>query len=149
MSEIKKQWYVVRAIGGKEGKVKEYIEAEIRHNHLEDYISQVLIPNRKIYTIRQRKEGLQGEGLLSGLRAWWRLRSRADSDIIHELPTTCLGFRDEQRTKARRLKNVRPTRYRPSSTRPEVREVRPYVRPTGRRTNVHDDEDGRLTETNR
>ena len=40
MSEIKKQWYVVRAIGGKENKVKEYIEAEIRHNHLEDYISQ-------------------------------------------------------------------------------------------------------------
>ena len=27
MSEIKKQWYVVRAIGGKENKVKEYIEA--------------------------------------------------------------------------------------------------------------------------
>ena len=49
MSEIKKQWYVVRAIGGKENKVKEYIEAEIRHNHLEDYISQVLIP-RKRYT---------------------------------------------------------------------------------------------------
>ena len=29
MSEIKKQWYVVRAIGGKENKVKEYIEAEV------------------------------------------------------------------------------------------------------------------------
>lgn len=47
MSEIKKQWYVVRAIGGKENKVKEYIEAEIRHNHLEDYISQVLIPTER------------------------------------------------------------------------------------------------------
>ena len=33
MSEIKKEWYVVRAVGGKEQKVKEYIEAEIRHNH--------------------------------------------------------------------------------------------------------------------
>ena len=30
MSEIKKQWYVVRAIGGKEGKVKEYIEALVK-----------------------------------------------------------------------------------------------------------------------
>ena len=56
MSEIKKQWYVVRAIGGKEGKVKEYIEAEIRHNHLEDYISQVLIPTEKVYTIRNGKK---------------------------------------------------------------------------------------------
>ena len=39
MSEIEKQWYVVRAIGGKENKVKEYLEAEVRHSHLEDYIS--------------------------------------------------------------------------------------------------------------
>ena len=50
MSEIKKQWYVIRAVGGKENKVKEYIESEIRHNHLEDYISQILIPTEKVYT---------------------------------------------------------------------------------------------------
>ncbi len=56
MSEITKQWYVVRAIGGKESKVKEYLEAEIRHNHLEEYISQVLIPTEKVYTIRNGKK---------------------------------------------------------------------------------------------
>ena len=56
MNEIKKEWYVVRAIGGKEHKVKEYLEAEIRHNHLEDYISQVLIPTEKVYTIRNGKK---------------------------------------------------------------------------------------------
>ena len=56
MGEITKQWYVVRAIGGKEKKVKEYIEAEIRHNHLEEYISQVLIPTEKVYTIRNGKK---------------------------------------------------------------------------------------------
>ena len=36
-----KQWYVIRAIGGKEKKVKEYIETEVHNNHLEDFISQV------------------------------------------------------------------------------------------------------------
>ena len=56
MGEITKQWYVVRAIGGKEKKVKEYIEAEIRHSHLEEYISQVLIPTEKVYTIRNGKK---------------------------------------------------------------------------------------------
>lgn len=56
MSEIKKQWYVIRAVGGKEAKVKEYIESEVRHNHLEDYISQVLIPTEKVYTIRNGKK---------------------------------------------------------------------------------------------
>lgn len=56
MSDIQKQWYVVRAIGGKEGKVKEYLENEIRHSHLEEYISQVLIPTEKVYTIRSGKK---------------------------------------------------------------------------------------------
>ena len=55
-----KQWYVIRAIGGKEKKVKEYIESEIRHSHLEDYISQVLIPTEKVYSIRNGKKNQQG-----------------------------------------------------------------------------------------
>ena len=53
---MKGEWYVICAIGGKENKVKEYIEAEIRHNHLEDYISQILIPTEKVYTIRNGKK---------------------------------------------------------------------------------------------
>ncbi len=51
-----KQWYVVRAIGGKEKKVKEYIETEVKNLHLEDYISQVLIPTEKVYQIRNGKK---------------------------------------------------------------------------------------------
>lgn len=57
MSETgQKQWYVVRAIGGKEKKVKEYIELEIKHRGLQDLISQVLIPTEKVYTIRNGKK---------------------------------------------------------------------------------------------
>ena len=57
MSEIpEKQWYVLRAIGGKEKKVKEYLEAEIRTLHLEDYIAQVLIPTEKVYQVRAGKK---------------------------------------------------------------------------------------------
>jgi len=57
MSEtLEKQWYVLRAIGGKERKVKEYIESEIRHSRLEDYISQVLIPTEKVFAIRNGKK---------------------------------------------------------------------------------------------
>ena len=51
-----KQWYVIRAIGGKENKVKEYIDLEVHNLHLEDYISQVLIPTEKIYSIRNGKK---------------------------------------------------------------------------------------------
>ena len=51
MSEITKKWYVLRAVSGKEGKVKEYLDADIRNGNLGDYVSQVLIPTEKVYPV--------------------------------------------------------------------------------------------------
>lgn len=51
-----KKWYVIRAIGGKEKKVKEYIDSEINRLNLQEYISQVLIPTEKVYQIRNGKK---------------------------------------------------------------------------------------------
>ena len=51
-----KKWYVLRAVSGKEKKVKEYIDSEIIRNNLQDYISQVLIPTEKVYQIRNGKK---------------------------------------------------------------------------------------------
>ena len=51
-----KKWYVVRAISGKEKKVKEYLESEIKRLNLEDFISQVLIPTEKVFQIRKGKK---------------------------------------------------------------------------------------------
>ncbi|MDY0200472.1 MAG: transcription termination/antitermination protein NusG [Bacteroidales bacterium] len=56
MEENVKKWYVLRAIGGKEKKVKEYIDNEIAQLKLEDFISQVLIPTEKVYQIRNGKK---------------------------------------------------------------------------------------------
>lgn len=51
-----KKWYVLRAVSGKEKKVKEYIDSEIAHHNLSEYISQVLIPTEKVYQIRNGKK---------------------------------------------------------------------------------------------
>ena len=56
MSENVKKWYVLRAIGGKENKVKDYIDSEISRLNLQDYISQVLIPTERVYQIRRGKK---------------------------------------------------------------------------------------------
>lgn len=53
---MEKKWYVLRAISGKEKKVKEQIESEIGHLKMEEYVSQVLIPTEKIYQIRNGKK---------------------------------------------------------------------------------------------
>jgi len=56
MAEVNKKWFVLRAIGGKEKKVKEYIENEIARLKLQEYVSQVLIPTEKVYQIRNGKK---------------------------------------------------------------------------------------------
>jgi transcriptional antiterminator NusG len=53
---IEKKWYVLRSVGGKEKKVKEYIENEIRNLNLENYVTQVLIPTEKVYQIKNGKK---------------------------------------------------------------------------------------------
>jgi len=56
MSENSKKWYVLRAIGGKEKKVKEYIDNEIANGDLTGFVEQVLIPTEKVYQIRNGKK---------------------------------------------------------------------------------------------
>lgn len=56
MSENSKKWYVLRAVGGKEKKVKEYIENEIAIGDLKGFVDRVLIPTEKVYQIRNGKK---------------------------------------------------------------------------------------------
>ena len=53
MAVTEKKWYVLRAVSGKEAKVKEYIEAEVKHNpRLAQSVAQVLLPMEKHATKR-------------------------------------------------------------------------------------------------
>ena len=51
-----KRWFVVRAISGKEKKIKQAIEAEIKRAKLSKFVSQVLIPTEKVIQIRAGKK---------------------------------------------------------------------------------------------
>lgn len=56
MAEVNSKWYVLRAISGKEAKVKEYIDAELGHNQfLADHVFQVLLPVEKHTSMRNGK----------------------------------------------------------------------------------------------
>ena len=46
------KWYVIRVISGQEKKVKLYLESEIEHEGLQEFIPQVLIPSEKVYEMR-------------------------------------------------------------------------------------------------
>ncbi len=66
MGDIKKRWYVVRAVSGKEKKVKEYLELEISRHKLDDFVSQVLIPTEKVFQIRNGKKISKEKSYLPG-----------------------------------------------------------------------------------
>ncbi|NNM95685.1 MAG: transcription termination/antitermination factor NusG [Bacteroidia bacterium] len=51
-----KKWYVVRAVSGKEKKVKQQIESEVTRHNLQRYVSQVLIPMEKYIQIKEGKK---------------------------------------------------------------------------------------------
>ena len=57
MAEVKdKKWYVIRAVSGAENKIKEYIEKEVAHFGLEEYVGEVLVPTEKVMQVRNGKK---------------------------------------------------------------------------------------------
>ena len=67
MAENNMKWYVLRAISGKENKVKEYIESALVTSTLfKEYVSQVLIPTEKVVSLRGGKRVIKERNLLPG-----------------------------------------------------------------------------------
>jgi transcriptional antiterminator NusG len=66
MSDIEKKFYVLRAISGKENKVREYLEAELKNTDLGEFVSQVLIPTEKTFTVRNGKKVMKERAYLPG-----------------------------------------------------------------------------------
>jgi len=92
MAESGKKWYVLRAVSGKEAKVKEYIEAEMKHNALlTQYVSQVLIPTEKHATLRNGKRVVKEKISLPG---YVLVEAELKGDVAHTLRfmPNVLGF---------------------------------------------------------
>ena len=67
MAETGMQWYVMRAISGKEGKVKEYVEAMLHQGgDFAKHVSQVLIPTEKTVSVRNGKRVVKEKNRFAG-----------------------------------------------------------------------------------
>lgn len=92
MAVTGKNWYVLRVVSGKEAKLKEYIEAEMKHNTLlANHVSQVLIPMEKHAAVRNGKRVEKEIVSLPGYLF-------VEAELIGDVATTlrfmpnCLGF---------------------------------------------------------
>ncbi|MEQ9262644.1 MAG: transcription termination/antitermination protein NusG [Owenweeksia sp.] len=79
-----KKWFVVRAISGQENKIKTYIENEIEYAGLERFLGQVLVPQEKVYQIRNGKK-------VSKERNYFPGYIMVEADLVGELVHTIKG----------------------------------------------------------
>lgn len=85
MAESKKAWYVLRAISGKEAKVKEVLDAQMRNTDLGNYLFQVLIPTEKVLTVRNGKKVVKEKNLYSG---YVFVEADLQGEVMHILRNT-------------------------------------------------------------
>ena len=85
MAETKRAWYVLRAISGKEAKVKELLEGAMKNTDLGNHLFQVLIPTEKVLTIKNGKKVVKEKNLYSG---YVFVEAELIGEVAHELVNT-------------------------------------------------------------
>ena len=92
MSEKGMKWYVLRAVSGKEAKVKEYIEAALKVNDkLRPYVGQILLPTEKYAMLRNGKRVIKEKLFLPG---YVLIEANLHGEVAHTLRfmPNVLGF---------------------------------------------------------
>lgn len=85
MAETKRAWYVLRAISGKEAKVKELLDGAIKNTDLGNHVFQVLIPTEKVLTVKNGKKVVKERNLYSG---YVFVEAELVGEVAHELSST-------------------------------------------------------------
>lgn len=84
-SRPQKAWYVLRAISGKEAKVKELLDGAIKNTDLGNHVFQVLIPTEKVLTVKNGKKTVKERNLYSG---YVFVEAELIGEVAHELTNT-------------------------------------------------------------
>lgn len=61
-----KRWYAIRTITGHEKRVKNYLDSEIADSGLSDKISQVIIPEEKVFEVKGGKKKIKLKNFFPG-----------------------------------------------------------------------------------
>lgn len=92
MVSTERKWYVIRVISGKEAKVKEYIEAELRQDRkLAENVFEILLPTESRTTLRNGKRVVIERLSLPGYLLLQANMSPEVASILRFIPNV-LGF---------------------------------------------------------
>ena len=79
------KWYVIRVISGKEKKVKEYLDKEVKINNWTNSVVQVLCPVEKVFKVVAGKKVLREKTLFPGYILLEANDGKLTDDIIHAI----------------------------------------------------------------
>lgn len=77
------KWYVIRVVSGKERKVKEYLDKEVKINNWTNSVVQVLCPVEKVFKVLNGKKVLREKTLFPGYILLEANEGKLTDDIIH------------------------------------------------------------------
>ncbi len=77
------KWYVIRVVSGKERKVKEYLDKEVKINNWSNSVVQILCPIEKVFKVVSGKKVLREKTLFPGYILLEANDGKLTDDIIH------------------------------------------------------------------
>ena len=84
MSEDNK-WYVLRVISGKEKKLRDVIEKEIKLSGWSEVIPQVIVPTEKVYKLKGGKKVIQEKNFFPGYLMMEADSKKFNADIVQHI----------------------------------------------------------------
>lgn len=79
------KWFALRVISGKERKLRELIEREVKLSNWDESVARVLVPMEKVYKIRNGKKVIQERNFFPGYILIASPKERLHADIINAI----------------------------------------------------------------
>jgi transcriptional antiterminator NusG len=76
------KWYALRVVSGKERKIRDYIENEVKRSGWDVYITQILVPTEKVYKVVNGKKTIKEKNFFPGYILIEALEGKLNGDII-------------------------------------------------------------------
>lgn len=102
------KWYVLRVVSGKERKVKEYLDKEVKINNWTNSVVQILCPIEKVFKVLNGKKVLREKTLFPGYILLEANDGKLTDDIIHSIKnvTSVIHFLGKEHPTALRKAEV-------------------------------------------
>ena len=79
------KWYVLRVVSGKERKVKEYLDIEVRRSDWGNMIAQIFLPVEKVYKVLAGKKVMREKNFYPGYIMIEAIDGKMSDDVIQAI----------------------------------------------------------------